>query len=276
MNQKSRSVPRSSVFVETLLGPLAVVDCGFESCTDTIVLWSSIFTDRHIYADIVGALERNFRILQVDPPGHGESVGVEREFTMLECATALLTVMDHFHCERAFVAGTSWGGLVAAEVALLAPDRVRGIAMMNTPMRLDARRVGVGTRMIAWGARWFSGLRVYRNGIARNFFHEESLQRNATFANTFHAMLSRANPRRLAAAVRSVLLRGTPLMNRLTGIRVPALVIAGAEDAMYPVADQAEASLRLQFGQLEIVPGRHISVVDASQEVATALTKFFH
>jgi hypothetical protein len=32
----------------------------------------------------------------------------------------------------------------------------------------------------------------------------------------------------------------------------------------------------LPFGQLEIVPGRHISVVDASQEVATALTKFFH
>ena len=73
---------------------------------------------------------------------------------------------------RAVVGGVSWGGLTAAEVAMSAPGRVEALVLMNTPMDIDGDRPSFGDRMIAFGARWMAGLKIFRDGVARSFFAE--------------------------------------------------------------------------------------------------------
>lgn len=119
-----------------------------------------------------------------------------------------------------------------------------------------------------------AGLKVFRDGVARAFFDDEELRRNPIYHSQFHAMLAKANRRKLAAAVRSVILRGVPLRGRLHEIKVPTLMISGIADKLYPLEGQAEAALRLRDACFVPVRGHHISPIDAADDVTEALRAF--
>lgn len=258
--------------IKTDLGRLHVVKAG--SGPETIVLWPSIFTDHRIYDDIVARLGMSYRFLLIDGPAHGQSDGGDVEFTMAACGAAMAQVMDHFGLEKAIVGGTSWGGITAAHLALAAPERAKALVLMNTPMEIDAASPGLKARSIASGARWMLRSNVFRNGVAKSFFSPEVLKANRAYAQAFHNMLKSADPSRLATAIRSVILRGTPLKDRMSDLTVPTLVIAGKEDEMYPIAVQAEAALLAPKGRFEPVGGKHISVVERPDEVSALLRDF--
>ncbi len=236
-----------------------------------IVLWPSILCDSHIFDPLVDRLAGSATFVLIDGPGHGRSFGTGREFTGAEAGRAMLAVMDALGIGRALVGGVSWGGLTAAEVALATPERVERLIIMNTPMDIDGTRPRFGNRMIAFGARWMAGMKVFRDGVARSFFDPEALRRNPTFDAQFHAMLAKADRRHLAAAVRSVILRGVPLRGRLKDLTVPTLMISGTEDSLYPLEGQVDAALRIPNGHFAPVPGHHISPIDAPDEVAALL-----
>lgn len=258
--------------VPTPLGDLSVRTAGHGP--RRVVLWPSILTDSHIFDAVADRLSPLCTFFLIDGPGHGQSPGHGQEFTGAEAGQAMLAVMDAFGLRRAVVGGVSWGGLTAAEVAMSAPGRVEALVLMNTPMDIDGDRPSFGDRMIAFGARWMAGLKVFRDGVARSFFDEDSLRRNPTYSSQFHSMLATANRRELAAAVRSVILRGIPLRGRLHEITVPTLMISGIADKLYPLEGQAEAALRLRDSRFAPVPGHHISPVDAADEVTKDLRAF--
>lgn len=261
-----------SMMIPTQLGELAVRVTGHGS--RRIVLWPSILSDSHIFDGLTERMDGEATFVLIDGPGHGASRGVDREFTGANAGRAMLAVMDALGIARAVVGGVSWGGMTAAEVALASPDRVEGLVLMNTPMDVDESNPGLGNRMIAWGARWMLSTSAFRNGVARSFFSAEALRLSPRYHEQFQAMLRNAEPRRLSAAVRSVILRGTPLRARLARITVPTLLIAGTEDSLYPLEGQADAALRIPNGHFVPVPGRHISPVESADAVAQALREF--
>ena len=141
-------------------------------------------------------------------------------------------------------------------------------------MEIDRHRPGLKARMISAGARWMLKSTLFRNGVAKSFFTPSVLAANTRYSRNFHAMLKDADPKTLATAIRSVILRGSPLIERLSEISVPTLVIAGNEDSMYPLSIQANAALRLPNGRFVAVDGKHISVVERPNAVANAITEF--
>ena len=258
--------------VPTGLGQLHVVEIGTGS--EAIVLWPSIFTDHHIYDELARRLSDRFRFLLIDGTGHGQSEGLVKGFTMLQCAQAIETVMDVFGLEAAIVGGTSWGGLASAELALVSPARVKAVVLMNTPMEIDERSPKISARMIAAGARWMLGTSAFRKGVAKSFFSDTALLANPGYAQHFHNMLRSVEAAPLAAAARSVLLRGRPLKDRLNGLTMPVLVIAGKADPMYPIEGQAHAASLAPKGRFEPVNGKHISVLEEPVAVAEILQDF--
>jgi pimeloyl-ACP methyl ester carboxylesterase len=260
------------VMVPTSLGAFAVRVAGYGP--RSVVLWPSILCDSHIFDGLARDLAADATFVLIDGPGHGASPGTGREFTGAEAGRAMLAVMDSLGIARAVVGGVSWGGMTAAEVALAAPERVEGLVLMNTPMDLDGAHPRFGDRMIALGARWMLGTAMFRSGVARAFFSTEALRLNPKYRDQFHDMLRKADPRQLAAAVRSVILRGSPLRARLAELTVPTLLIAGTEDTLYPLEGQADAALRIPQGRFAPVPGHHVSPIEAPDAVALALRDF--
>lgn len=240
-----------------------------------LVLWPSIFADHTMYAEVAPALQSRYRVVLVDGPGHGASAAPpEAGFSMAQCAAALKQVLDARGITRAVVGGTSWGGLVGLEFALAYPEMTAGLVALNTPFGMPSEGPGWADRAITLGARTVLGTALFGWGVEQSFFTPTTRQaRPATLAH-FRQHLVQADNKALATAVRSVLLERRSVETLLPKVRVPALVVAGRFDAMYPHEQQAKLAASMPDATFALLPTQHLSAVDAPAEVARLLADF--
>jgi pimeloyl-ACP methyl ester carboxylesterase len=89
----------------------------------THLTWGSPFTS---------ALERHFDCTVFDNRGMGRSGRAEMPFTIVDLANDTLALLDALEIERAHVVGISMGGMIAQELALAHPERVRTLTLGAT------------------------------------------------------------------------------------------------------------------------------------------------
>jgi len=77
-------------------------------------------------------LARRFRVVTFDNRGFGDSEATEGPYTTAQLATDALAVLDAAGIEQAHVVGISLGGMIAQELALAAPERVRKLVLCST------------------------------------------------------------------------------------------------------------------------------------------------
>lgn len=85
-------------------------------------------------------LARHYRIIRPDVRGLGESSAdfdLEREFTLEHCVDDLLAIVDHVGADAVHVCGESMGGMIGLGLAARHPARVRTLALVSTPVRIN-------------------------------------------------------------------------------------------------------------------------------------------
>ncbi len=120
----------------------AAVDGAIIAYDDTggagpaVVLAHGFLMDRSMFADQVAALRDRYRVITWDERGFGDTVYDGQPFTYWDSARDCLALMDHLGIERAVVGGMSQGGFLALRAALLAallaPERIRGLILLDT------------------------------------------------------------------------------------------------------------------------------------------------
>jgi 3-oxoadipate enol-lactonase len=96
-----------------------------------VVLSHGILMDQSMFAPQVQALAAEFRVITWDQRGHGRTAA-HGPFSYWDSARELLGLLDHIGVQRAMLGGMSQGGFVSLRAALLAPDRVRGLILIDT------------------------------------------------------------------------------------------------------------------------------------------------
>ena len=84
-------------------------------------------------------LNKTVNLLAVEPYGPASRATYD-DFTYWDSTIANLQVLDALHIPDAFVLGTSQGGWIAARMAMLAPDTVKGIVPLGTSMDYESQR----------------------------------------------------------------------------------------------------------------------------------------
>jgi pimeloyl-ACP methyl ester carboxylesterase len=97
-----------------------------------IVLAHGFLMDRSMFAPQVEVLAPRHRVITWDSRGHGDTVDTGVPFSYWDLAVDCLGLMDHLDIHRAVVGGMSQGGFVSLRVALCAPERVRGLILLDT------------------------------------------------------------------------------------------------------------------------------------------------
>jgi pimeloyl-ACP methyl ester carboxylesterase len=111
-----------------------------------VILAHGFLMDSEMFAPQVAALGDEFRVITWDERGFGETEFDGKPFTYWDSARDCLALLDHLGIEEAVVGGMSQGGFLSLRVALLAPERVRALVLIDTqagvedPARLPAYR----------------------------------------------------------------------------------------------------------------------------------------
>jgi pimeloyl-ACP methyl ester carboxylesterase len=170
------------------------------------------------------------------------------------------------------VVGISMGGMIAQQLALDHPDRVRSLSLLCTSP--GGSSGGVPWRLLASAALrpLFGHERTW--GIVSPALYGEWARREMPdrLAEDLEARGQEATPALTAWAQMAGIARWD-VRDRLAQLApIPTLVVHGDADALVPVAGGREIAARIPSARLVILPGMgHLLTTEAEAEVAAAL-----
>ncbi len=185
-------------------------------------------------------LSSRFRCLTFDNRGIGQSPVAGAPITIEQMAADTLAVMNAAGFDSAHIVGHSMGGVIAQQVALTAPKRVRSLSLLCTSARgSDATRLS--GKMIWLGLR----SRLGSSRMRRHAFLEITMPADYLATQNRDALAERLAPlfghdladsppivmKQLSALKR---FDATPRLAELAGI--PTLVLSAKHDIIFPPA----------------------------------------
>jgi pimeloyl-ACP methyl ester carboxylesterase len=250
-----------------------------------VVLLHGFPLDRTIWDEQLAALAPA-RVLRVDLPGCGESEPYAGPALMESLAGDVAGLLDALGIERAAFAGHSIGGYVALAFFRMYSERVAGLALVASHVAADASAPGSGSneeqRVLA-ASRDTLAARLESDGTMEaaiesylpRYFAPHVYREQPGLAARVRAVMARQDPRGCAQLIRGMKQRlaGDDL---LEDIHVPALVIAGEEDAYLPPAALRETATRIANATFVELPRvGHLPMWEAPTQTADALAAWY-
>jgi pimeloyl-ACP methyl ester carboxylesterase len=180
--------------------------------------------------------------------------------------------------ERFAIAAHSMGGRVAFEIYRRMPQRVAGLALLDTAYRGQAAGEASererAERMELVGIAVSQGMRAMARQWMLKMIHPDRLT-DTSLTNAIVDMFDRKTPQIFRAQINALLSRpdATPV---LAMIRCPTLVLCGREDTWSPVAQHEEIASRIVGSELKIIERcGHMATMERPEEVTAALDEWF-
>ncbi len=115
-----------------------------------VILGHSLFCTRSMWENVLPALEDEYTFVNVELRGHGESTA-DAEFTIWDLADDWAAILDKEGFASAIAGGLSTGGMTAMRLVLRAPERVNGLALLDTSSGREHGVDRVKNSILAWG-----------------------------------------------------------------------------------------------------------------------------
>ena len=199
------------------------------------------------------AMATRFRIISFDNRGAGRSDKPTEPFTLEQMADDALAVLDAAGIETAHVVGASMGGVISQIVAVKYPHRVRSLTLVctacrNHPWRQELLQSWAKTAeekgMIEVGkeaAQWVMSPRSFRRLVP---------------AFTWMGPLAALRPRHsFVSQIDAILNTREDLVDQLSTITAPTMVIVGNQDILTPRGDSEEIAERIPNAELVVISG---------------------
>jgi pimeloyl-ACP methyl ester carboxylesterase len=179
-------------------------------------------------------LRESFEVVAFDNRGIGLSAPIDGPFTIAEMAEDTAALMQVLGIENAHVAGISMGGMIAQELALAHPERLRSLTLGCTycggpGSRLmpeeNARKLMEG---MASGDREKAIRASYEVNLSPAFRADES------HWAAFHEMATAVPAAKQTIELQAQAIFGHDTSGRLGEISTPTLIVHGTEDGVLP------------------------------------------
>ena len=193
-------------------------------------------------------LSQEFSVYAIDIPGHGDSEKPDLDYQMPTAINFVRGFMDALGLERASIAGSSMGGMIALRTAVEYPE------LVNRLVLVDAAGLG---REVAWFLRAMSLPLVgelIENPSPRNtrvllsrIFYNPSLVQESLIREIYRTRIMPGSKRAVLRIIRGAIgLRGIHskwiMTNELEQLNSPVLIVWGAQDRILPVSHATNAA----------------------------------
>jgi poly(3-hydroxyoctanoate) depolymerase len=222
-------------------------------------IWGELAAWRPLLPYLAG-----FRTIAFDAPGIGDTEMPSYPLSLPALGRFATGVLDAVGAERAHVLGMSFGGLVAQQMATLAPSRMNRLVLVSTMsglLHLPGQPVAL--------LRLLNPLPRDRNGAAGRAFGGR-IRREPALLDRLHL----APPRTVEG-----------YWHRLSGlagywaapwsVQQPTLVLTGDDDPIVPPANSRILASLIPGAQLEVIRGGgHLMIFDSPALVGPCVAEF--
>ena len=230
-------------------GPLLLLTHGYSSTSE---MWNGQ----------IAALSKHYKLVLWDMRGHGRSDYPDDTSAYSEALTVadMAALLDEVGADRAIVGGLSLGGYMSLAFYRAHPARVRALLIIDTGpgfKKDDARE--------AWNKRAHdTGDRFEREGLA-----------GLTSGGRERSSVSHRDTSGLARAARGMLnQRDARVIELLPDIKVPSLVVVGAEDTPF-LATADYMAAKIPAAKKVVIPAAgHAVNIDQPQAFIYAVLPF--
>ncbi|MDW7992240.1 MAG: alpha/beta hydrolase [Anaerolineae bacterium] len=207
-----------------------------------------------------------YRVLAPDMRGFGRS-SAPPEVTVQAMAGDMALFLERMNAVPAHVVGISMGGAIALQLALDHPEMVRRLVLVNTFARLRPVNLKGWLYFLGRGISVaFAGPERQAQLVARRVFphpHQQALRENLI------RRISQANPCAYRAAMRSLM--EFDVRHRLSELRMPVLVVTGAEDTTVPPSVQQALAQGIPGARHVVVEGSGHGIIADNPETFNRL-----
>ena len=237
---------------------LHVVDWGGSG--PTLLLTHGITAQAHVWDPVAMALRDRFRVLSLDQRGHGDSSKPPAGYAATDFAADMVSVMDALADGPSLVMGHSLGGRNSLALAALHPERIAGaVSVEFGPWIGRESFLRLRERVLAAPASFDSpeAARAYlRTRYSR--LPADAIERRARFGLQLTADQQLVWKHERHGIAETLEFLEQDLAGLIPAIRVPVMVIHGAESAFYdaPAFEELQAA-RPDFRYHEIPDADH-------------------
>jgi pimeloyl-ACP methyl ester carboxylesterase len=230
-----------------------------------LLLLPGLACDADVWQDQIRAFSEITKVSVID---YGLSDSIEKM-----ARVALDSVPGRFA-----LAGHSMGGRAAFEIMRLAPERVVGMAVLDTAYRAfaggEAGERETATRFALLEVARTKGMRAMSQFWMKGIIHPDRMTDEA-LTDAIAEMMGRKTPEIFAAQIKALLERpdATPV---LSTIRCPAMVLVGRQDTWSSIAGHREIAALIPNATLAVIEHcGHMSPMERPEDVTSAMTAWF-
>jgi len=205
------------------------------------------------------------RVYAPDLPGHGKSDGVARQ-DIWEYSAVLAKFMEGVKLKKAVFVGLSMGSGIALQMALRYPKRVLGLGLLGSGAKLR-----VAPAVLESSANPSAFLATVHM-VVENSYGPDVLPQVKELALQ---QLEETRPSVLHSDFLAC--DSFDVMERISKINVPTVLICGAEDRMTPVKYSEYLRDHIEGARLEVIEGAgHMVMIEKPDETAKVLEDFLN
>jgi 3-oxoadipate enol-lactonase len=183
------------------------------------------------------ALEEEFEVIVFDNRGIGFSAPIDGPFTITEMAADTAGLLDALELDSAHVVGISMGGMIAQDLVLAHPDRLRSLTLGCTYCGGPGSQLMPRENVEKLAAGLNSGSReqAIRAGWEVNL--SPAFRADESGWDAFREMATRVPAAKQTIELQVQAIFGHDTHERLGEIAVPTLIIHGDDDGVLPFAN---------------------------------------
>ncbi|WP_092063270.1 3-oxoadipate enol-lactonase [Poseidonocella pacifica] len=232
-----------------------------------VVFSNSLGTDLRLWDQVLPLLPAGLKFIRYDKRGHGLSSCPPGPYKMGGLVTDAERLIDHLGLRDVLFVGLSIGGMIGQGLAAKRLDLVRALVLSNTAAKIGTREM--------WQSRIDGvrneGIEALADGTMERWFSAE-FRETAPF-HAWRNMLVRQPVEGYAGCCAAI--QGADFLTPTSGLRLPALGIAGSEDGATPPDLVRET--------VDLIPGAefalirragHLPCVEQPEEYARILSEF--
>ncbi|MFF4980644.1 alpha/beta fold hydrolase [Streptomyces sp. NPDC001046] len=226
--------------------------------------------DRSMWSPQIEAFSPGRRVVAPDLRGYGASPAGPPLTDFSAFARDIEALLDELAVDSCVLAGLSMGGQIVLDCYRLFPERLRGLVLADTSPAAETPQ-GVRARDAMADRLLAEGLGGYADEVLERMVAPYA---SARVKAHVHAMMTGTSPQGAAAALRARARRRdhTALLPR---VRVPALVVVGADDTYTPVSGARALHAALPDSTLHVVEGAaHLPNLERPEEFDRGLAAF--